>query len=287
MAAGDFQLVLMMEIAILALGSMSLFFMLCPGVMVSFGHAAFFGGGAYAAALMVHYLQTPMELALFFAPLATGLLALIIGWFCVRLSGIYLAMLTLAFAQICWSIVFQWGKFTGGDDGILSIWPSAWATDRIVFYYLTMVICIGGILALRFLIFTPFGYTMRACRDSALRADAIGINRPRHQWLAFALAGMFAGLAGGLYVFSKGSVFPNEMAIQRSFDFLLMVLLGGVETLFGPVVGSAAFTWLHDQISRLPFWQLILGSVFIVLVVAFPQGIAGFFNDKLGRYFSS
>lgn len=287
LAAGEFQLVLLIEIAILSLSSMSLYFMMGPGGMVSFGHAAFFGGGAYAAALMVHYLQTPMELTLFLAPLATGLLALIIGWFCVRLTGVYLAMLSLAFAQICWSIVFQWGAFTGGDDGILSIWPSVWADEKIVFYYLTMVICGGGILTLRYLIFTPFGYTMRACRDSALRVESIGINLQRHQWFTFALAGIFAGLAGGLYVFSKGSVFPDEMALPRSFDFLLMILLGGIETLFGPVAGSAAFTWLQDEISRLAFWQLILGSIFIVLVVAFPQGIAGFFYDRFGKFFTS
>ena len=131
--AGSFQLVLMTEIAIFSLASMSLYFMIGPGGMLSFGHAAFFGGGAYAAALMVHYLQTPMELAICFAPLLTGLLALIIGWFCVRLSGVYLAMLTLAFAQICWSIVFQWGGVTGGDDGILSIWPAEWASNKVVF----------------------------------------------------------------------------------------------------------------------------------------------------------
>ena len=284
--AGDFQLVLLIEIAILALASMSLYFMMGPGGMVSFGHAAFFGGGAYAAALMVYHLQTPMELALLLTPLAVGLLALIIGWFCVRLSGVYLAMLTLAFAQICWSIVFQWEEFTGGDDGILSIWPSDWAANRIVFYYLTMVLCTGGILAMRHLLFTPFGYTMRACRDSALRSASIGIYQKRHQWFAFAVAGAFAGLAGGIYVFSKGSVFPDEMAISRSFDFLLMVLLGGVETLSGPIAGAAAFTWLHDQISRFEFWQLVLGCIFIILVVAFPQGIAGFFSSKTERYFS-
>ena len=280
-----FQLVLMTEIAILALAAMSVYFLFGPGGMVSFGHAAFFGGGAYAAALMVHYIQTPMELALLLAPLLTGLLALIIGWFCVRLSGVYFAMLTLAFAQICWSIVFQWGDFTGGDDGILSIWPSQWADDKVVFYYLTMVLCVGGILALRYLIFTPFGYTMRACRDSALRVDSIGINLRRHQWLAFIVAGVFTGLAGGIYVFSKGSVFPDEMAIPRSFDFLYMVLLGGIETLFGPVVGSAAFTWLHDKISRIEFWQLILGFIFILLVVAFPQGIVGSIHHRFGKYF--
>ncbi|MCK5203704.1 MAG: branched-chain amino acid ABC transporter permease, partial [Desulfobacterales bacterium] len=131
----------------------------------------------------------------------------------------------------------------------------------------------------------PFGYTMRACRDSALRVDSIGINLRRHQWFAFALAGGFAGLAGSIYVFSKGSVFPDEMAIPRSFDFLFMVLLGGVETLFGPIAGSAAFTWLHYEISRIDFWQLILGCIFIFLVVAFPQGIAGSIHNRLGRYF--
>jgi branched-chain amino acid transport system permease protein len=280
-----FSLVLMTEIALFALACMSLYFMMGPGGMVSFGHAAFFGGGAYTAALLVHYLQTPMELAMFLAPLLVGLLALIIGWFCVRLSGVYLAMLTLAFAQICWSIVFQWGAFTGGDDGILSIWPAEWASSKIGFYYLTMILCTGGILVLRHFIFTPFGYTMRACRDSALRVDSIGINLRRHQWFAFAIAGAFAGLAGGIYVFSKGSVFPDEMAIPRSFDFLFMVLLGGVETLFGPIAGSAAFTWLHDEIARIDFWQLILGCIFIFLVVAFPQGIAGSIYKRLGKYF--
>ncbi|UCG09115.1 MAG: ABC transporter permease [Desulfobacterales bacterium] len=283
--ADAFQLVLMTEIALVSLASMSLYFMMGPGGMLSFGHAAFFGGGAYAAALMVHYFQSPMALAIGLAPLLTGLLALVIGWFCVRLSGVYMAMLTLAFAQICWSIVFQWGGFTGGDDGILSIWPADWASGKVVFYYLTMIICIGGILALRYLIFAPFGYTMRACRDSALRAESIGINLRNHQWLAFAIAGGFAGLAGGIYVFSKGSVFPDAMAIPRSFDFLLMVLLGGVNTVFGPIVGSAAFIWLHDKISRIDFWQFILGCIFIVLVVAFPHGIAGYVNRRFGRYF--
>ncbi len=281
---GQFTLVLMTEIALFALVSMSLYFLMTGG-MVTFGHAAFFGGGAYSAALLVHHLQTPMELAIFFAPLAVGLLALIIGWFCVRLSGVYFAILTLAFAQICWSVVFQWAEFTGGDDGLLTIWPSKWASEKIVFYYLTMVLCIGGILLLRFFIFTPFGYTMRACRDSALRVDSIGINLRRHQWLAFAIAGVFAGLAGGVYVFSKGSVFPDEMAIPRSFDFLFMVLLGGVETLFGPVAGSAAYTWLHDKIARFDFWQLAIGCIFIFLVVAFPRGIAGSVHNRFGKFF--
>ncbi len=284
--AGSFQLVLFGEIAIFALACMSLFFMMGPGGMVSFGHAAFFGGGAYAAALLVHYVHSPMELAILLAPLCMGLLALIIGWFCVRLSGVYLAMLTLAFAQICWSIVFQWSGFTGGDDGILGIWPSKWASNEMVFYYLTIVISIGGILLLRYLLFTPFGYTMRACRDSHLRAESIGINVKRQQWFSFAMAGVFAGLAGGIYVFSKGSVFPTEMSISRSFDILLSVLLGGIHSLSGPVAGATAFIWLEDKISRVHFWRLILGSIYIFLVMAFPQGIAGYFSKRFEGVFS-
>ncbi len=284
--AGSFQLVLFGEIAIFALACMSLFFMMGPGGMVSFGHAAFFGGGAYAAALFVHYANTPMELAILLAPTCMALLALIIGWFCVRLSGVYLAMLTLAFAQICWSIVFQWSGFTGGDDGVLGIWPAKWASNEVIFYYLTILISIGGILALRYLLFTPFGYTMRACRDSHLRADSIGIHVKRQQWFAFAVAGLFAGLAGGIYVFSKGSVFPYEMSISRSFDILLSVLLGGIHSLSGPVVGSTAFIWLEDKISRIHFWRLILGSIYIFLVMAFPQGIAGYFSRRFEGFSS-
>ena len=285
--AGKYQLILLGEIAMFSLACMSLYFMMGPGGMVSFGHAAFFGGGAYAAALMIHYVQTPMGLTLFLAPLCMGLLALIIGWFCVRLSGVYLAMLTLAFAQICWSVVFQWGGFTGGDDGILGVWPAKWASNAVVFYYLTMLISIGGILLLRFLLFTPFGYTMRACRDSRLRAGSIGINVMRHQWFSFAVAGVFAGLAGGIYVFSKGSVFPDEMSIPRSFDILLSVLLGGVGSITGPIVGSTAFIWLEDKLSQIDFWRLILGGIFIFLVSAFPQGIGGYFGSRFSRFFSS
>jgi len=149
-----------------------------------------------------------------------------------------------------------------------------------VFYYLTLLISLGGILILRYLLFTPFGYTMRACRDSHLRADSIGINVKRQQWFSFAVAGMFAGLAGGIYVFSKGSIFPTEMSISRSFDILLSVLLGGIHSLSGPLAGSTAFIWLEDKISRIHFWRLILGSIYIFLVMSFPQGIAGYFSKR-------
>ena len=283
--AEDFTLVLAVEIAIMALFAASLHFAMGPGGMVSFGHAAFFGGGAYAAALLVKYAGSPMEVALLFAPAMAGVLALVFGWFCVRLTGVYLAMLTLAFAQVGWSIVFQWGEVTGGDDGILGIWPSEWASDRLAFYYLSVLASAGGILALQYVLHSPFGYAMRACRDSVVRSASIGIDVQRQQWFAFAFSGMLAGLAGGLFVFSKGSVFPDEMSIPRSFDALIMVLLGGVKTMLGPLAGAATFTWLQDEIGRFEYWRLLLGALIIALVVAFPQGIAGFLRARAGPWF--
>ena len=279
LVAEDFTLTLTIEIVILALFAASLHFIMGPGGMVSFGHAAYFGLGAYGAALMATTLNTPMELALLAAPVVAGAGALVFGWFCVRLSGVYLAMLTLAFAQIAWSVVFQWYEFTGGEDGLLGIRRARWADDRIVFYYLVLAACGVAIYAMRRMIFAPFGFALRAGRDSPLRADAIGIDCRRFDWMAFLIAGAMAGIAGGLYVFSKGSVFPDEMSIPRSVDALVMVLLGGVQTLSGPIFGAAGFTWLQDEISRLAYWRFILGGTIIGLVLAFPQGLGGIWRQ--------
>ncbi|UCH76134.1 MAG: ABC transporter permease [Rhodospirillales bacterium] len=277
--AEDFTLTLSIEIMILALFAASLHFIMGPGGMVSFGHAAYFGLGAYGAALLATKLDTPMELALLAAPAIAGAGALVFGWFCVRLSGVYLAMLTLAFAQIAWSVVFQWYELTGGEDGLLGIRRTPWADSRIVFYYLVLAACGVAIYAMRRMIFAPFGYAVRAGRDSRLRAEAIGIDTRRFEWMAFLIAGAMAGIAGGLYVYSKGSVFPDEMSIPRSVDGLVMVLLGGVQTLSGPLFGAAGFTWLHDAISRLEYWRFILGGTIIGLVLAFPEGLGGIWRQ--------
>lgn len=282
---GDFGLVLTIEIALVALFAASLHAILGPGGLVSFGHAAFFGGGAYAAALLVKYAGTPMELNLLLAPPAAALLALVIGWFCVRLSGVYFAMLTLAFAQIAWSVVFQWGAVTGGDDGILGVWPSPWASGRTAFYYLVIASSVTSILLLRAVLHAPFGYALRATRDSALRAEAIGIPVRSVQWAAFVLSGFFAGLAGALFAYAKGSVFPDQMAIARSFDAIITVFLGGVQQLSGPLVGAVALTWLEDALFRFETWRLFLGLAVIAIVLLFPQGIAGFVRERLGPRF--
>jgi len=276
-----YALVLLIDIMVFALFSVSLFFIMGPGGMHSFGHAAYFGLGAYGAGLLVRN-GAAMETGLFAGPLLAGIGALVFGWFCVRLSGVYLAMLTLAFAQIAWSIVFQWDAFTGGSNGLIGIWPAPWLASKTAYYYLSLAGCGVGIFALWRILYSPFGYALRAGRDSPLRADAIGIDVRARQWAAFVIAGLAAGTAGSLYVFSKGSISPESMAVPRSVDGLVMVLLGGLQNLTGPVWGAAIFTWLQDAVAReIDYWRAVLGAVILTLVLAFPQGIAGFVSERI------
>ena len=282
LVAGAYALSLAIEIACLTLFAASLHFMMGPGGIVSFGHAAFFGLGAYAAALASKWFAAPMAIGLIASPLLAGLLGAAFGALVVRLSGVYLAMLTLAFAQIVWATSFQWVELTGGDNGILGVWPSGWATGKAAYWWLTLALCAGSVYLLRRMIFSPFGYALRATRDSLLRAEAIGIRPARVQWAAFTVAALFAGLAGGLYAYAKGSVFPTYVAIPKSVDALMMVLLGGVQTVAGPVVGAVAWMGVSDLLVRFTeFWRLALGGAIILLVLLFPHGIAGAAQRRL------
>src|SRR5450830_1454048 len=274
--SSPYLLILGIDVLIAVLFATSLHFIMGTGGMHSFGHAAYFGLGAYGAALLVKCLAAPMGLALVVGPLVAAAGALLFGWFCVRLSGVYLAMLTLAFAQITWAIVYQWDSFTGGSNGLTGVWPSEWLSDKTHYYYLTLALVTAGVLLLRRVLFSPFGYALRAGRDSALRADAIGIDVKRMQWVAFIIAGGFAGLGGALFAFSKGSISPESLAVGKSVDGLVMVLLGGLQTLSGPVVGAVTFTWLLDTVARnTDYWRAMLGGIILLLVLLFPQGIAG------------
>ncbi|MET3498036.1 ABC transporter permease [Variovorax boronicumulans] len=280
-----YTMVLMIDLLIAALFATSLHFIMGPAGMHSFGHAAYFGLGAYGAALLVRSLHLPMEVALVVAPAVAALGALVYGWFAVRLSGVYLAMLTLAFAQITWAITYQWDSFTGGSNGLTGVWPSEWLSNKQAYYWLTLVLVGAGVWWLRRVLFSPFGYALRAGRDSVLRADAIGIDVKRMQWMAFVIAGTVAGLAGSLYAFSKGSISPESLSVGKSVDGLVMVLLGGIQTLAGPVVGAVTFTWLHDTVARnTDYWRAMLGAIILILVLLFPQGIAGSIKQLADRW---
>ena len=274
--AGNYVLSVLTEALVLTLFAASLHMMMGPGGMPSFGHAAWFGIGAYATALLARDLGTPMGLGLVAAPVLAGLAAAGFGAFVVRLSGVYLAMLTLAFAQIVWAVAFQSVGWTGGDNGILGVWPGGWAAGPAGFYWLALSLCLGGTMLLRRVTLSPLGYAVRAARDSPLRAESIGLHTGHLRLAAFTLAGAAAGLAGGVYAYAKGGVFPTYVSIPKSVDALLMVLLGGVQTLSGPIVGALAYVGLYDALLRATdLWRLVLGAVIIGLVLAFPEGIAG------------
>ena len=279
-----YLLVLGIDVLIAVIFATSLHFIMGPGGMHSFGHAAYFGLGAYGAALLVKWLAAPMGIAIAAAPLLALAGASLFGWFAVRLSGVYLAMLTLAFAQIVWAAMFQWEGFTGGSNGVIGVWPPPPFDKSWVYYLLTLALAVTGVLLLRRFLFAPFGYAMRAGRDSPLRAEAIGIDVKRVHWLGFAIAGGVCGIAGGLFAFAKGSISPETIGVGRSIDGLVMVLLGGIQTLTGPLVGASVFATLQDTVMRqTEYWRALLGIIILVLVLAFPQGIVGAFASLWRR----
>jgi len=264
------------EVLCFALAAFSLNLLIGVGGIVSFGHAAYFGLGAYAAGLIVTKLGLPMLPALLAGPLIAALGAALFGFFVVRLTGIYLAMLTLALAQIVYAVAFQWVELTGGDNGVVGVWPSPWVASRTAYYYLALAVSAAAIFLLWRAIYAPFGYTLRAARDSALRSDAIGIDVRVHRWLAFTASGAAAGLAGALFAFAKGSIDPTLISIPMSVDFLVMVLVGGLQTVAGPLVGAAFFHYVKDFLMPLTdYWRLLLGLSIIAVVLLFPRGIVG------------
>jgi len=264
------------EIFAFALFAASLHLLMGLGGMVSFGHAAYFGLGAYGAALLLKWAAWPMPLAFLAAPVVAAAAAAVFGYFCVRNTSIYFAMLTLAFAQIVFAVVHQWDAVTGGDNGILSVWPPPWLKSPALYYYWALVFAGAGVVLLRIVAASPFGLSLRAVRDHARRAEAVGINIRALQWTAFVVAGFFAGLAGAVFAFLKGSVFPVYTESPMSVQPLVMVLLGGVGAPSGPLIGAAAYKLLDTVITRYTeYWQIWLGGILIALVLAFPRGIAG------------
>jgi branched-chain amino acid transport system permease protein len=276
-----YAVVLLTDIFVFALFAASLHFLMGPGGLHSFGHAAYFGTGAYAAGILMLRAGFPMPGALALAPFVAGMAAFVFGWFCVRLSGVYSAMLTLAFAQIAWSAAFQWDALTGGSNGLVGLWPAPWLASKTAYYYLSLLLCSFLIVVLVKTVHSNFGYVLRASRDSPQRAEASGIDVRGVQWTAFTLAGLAAGLAGALYAFSKGSISPESLGIQRSVDGLVMVMLGGLQTLTGPIWGAALFTWLQDAAARsFDYWRAATGAIILALVLLLPGGIGSLLRRR-------
>jgi branched-chain amino acid transport system permease protein len=276
------------NIAIMALFSVSLNLLLGYGGLVSFGHAAYFGTGAYTCGILMKVHHVPFGVALPAAALAAGALAAIFGFFCVRLTKIYFAMLTLAFAQIVWAVCFKWNSVTGGEQGLSDVpypdlsgagrlWPgfaAHRASDQ--FYLVTVVLVAVCLWGLRRIVRSPFGRLLTTIRENPERTEFIGLNVRRHELIAFIIAGLFAGVAGALFgIFNRG-VFPDFAYWPKSSDVLIMTILGGMGYFYGPAVGAFILIVLNQEItSYTEYWPFVLGVLLISLLFLFPGGVLG------------
>ncbi len=287
------------DVVIWALFALSLNLLVGYTGLVSFGHAAYFGIGAYTTGILMKKLAVPFLLAFPAGGLVAALFAAGFGFFCVRLTKIYFAMLTLAFAQIVWAICFKWNEVTGGEQGMPEIpYPDFGWLERIAavvplvggyrtseyFYFLTLILVAACAYVLRRIVGSPFGRMLTTIRENPERAEFIGVNVRRYELAAFVIAGTFAGLAGALFgIFNRG-VFPDFAYWTKSSEVLIMTLLGGMGTFYGPALGALAILWLNQQIvSYTEYWPLILGSILVILLFAFPGGMAGAVGAGLRR----
>ncbi|MGH7406952.1 MAG: ABC transporter permease [Candidatus Methylomirabilales bacterium] len=279
-----YDLLIGIEMLLFALLASSLQLLMGYGGMVSFGHAAYFGLGAYAAALLSTKAGLPWLAALGLAPVVAAAGGLLFGVFCVRLTAIYFAMLTLAFAQITYTVAHQWYDFTGGDNGILGVWPPPWLAGPSRYYLFTLGVVALAVALLGLLVRSSFGLAVQAIRDDPRRAGAVGLNVTLHQLVLVVVAAALAGLAGALFAFQKGSVFPDYLFVTKSIEPLVMVLLGGVRAFAGPLIGAFVYTLLDTVVTASwDYWGAVLGLVLTGLVLLFPQGMVGAALPQLRR----
>ncbi|HET8995160.1 MAG TPA: branched-chain amino acid ABC transporter permease [Acetobacteraceae bacterium] len=275
------------QIAIDALFAVSLNLLLGTTGLVSFGHVAYFGIGAYVCGILMKTCGWPFAIAFPAAGLGAAAFSLIFGYFCVRLTKIYFAMLTLAFSQIVWAVCFKWDAVTGGDQGIADIpfpdmhWMAAIPgldalPENSRFYLLTLTLVAVSIAAIGQITRSPFGRMLTAIRDNRERAAFIGLHVRAYELAVFVVAGGFAGLAGALYgIFTRG-VFPDYVFWPKSAEVMIMAILGGMNFFWGPAVGALVLEWLNQEITNYTqYWPFVLGSILLVLLFVLPGGVLG------------
>jgi len=282
LVVGEFWVHVAVEILILGLFAVS--FNMIFGYMgqLSFGHAAYYGVGAYATGMLMVKASVPLPLCLLASMMAAGICALIFGYFCVRLTGIYFAILTLAFGQLMYYIIFQWYSFTGGDDGLQGIIPPDLLFGATAYYYFTLCIVAAALIAMWYISRSPFGYTMRAIRDNADRTRFIGINVRKYMLINFVVAAMFAGLAGGLLGPFNRSIAPDLCNWHQSGVPVFMTVIGGPLGFFGPMIGSVIYTFLMAFVTGFTeYWPLVIGLVIIFVVLFMPGGVLGLAEERV------
>ncbi|MBV1700690.1 MAG: branched-chain amino acid ABC transporter permease [Hyphomicrobiales bacterium] len=273
------------RILVMALGAMALNFLLGFTGVLSFGHAAFFGLGAYGAAMTIKYIAPSSMLALFIGVLVGAIAGALIGALIVKRRGVYFAMTTIAFGQVFYFIAFRWNTVTGGDDGL-----NGWHREPInlgftqldiyhnpmLFYYFVLVIFAVSVGIMALLLNSPFGRTLLAIRENERRARFLGIEIERHIWMSFMVSCVFMALAGGLYALLNNFTDPRALRFDLSGNFVIMAVMGGMRSFWGPLVGAAIFVALQDVVSsHTENWMSVIGVVFVLVVLFFPRGILG------------
>jgi branched-chain amino acid transport system permease protein len=280
--AGPGVALLVTEIAIMALFASSLGFLVNYGGMVSFGHAAYFGLGAYGFALTAAKLGLPLWVAVICGPLTAALGALVFGALCVRLSHIYLAMLTLACSEIVFTGLFQAYDYTGGDNGITNFMKPRFGLTAEVYAVVAISVLALCVAFLATIVRSPLGFAIQAVGEEPHRAAALGFSPRTVQLTAFVIAGTLAGIAGTMYSVFHGNAFPDYAGIGITVDALVMVVIGGVKSFYGGIVGAIIYVLLKTFVSRaFSHWELVIGLVLIAVVLVFPAGITGLLQ-KLG-----
>ncbi|WP_019939316.1 branched-chain amino acid ABC transporter permease [Bordetella sp. FB-8] len=258
------------------------------GVM-SFGHAAYFGLGAYATGLTLKYLLPSTPVALLVGILVGTLGGMLIGYLIVRLRGIYFALATIAFGQVFYFIAFRWNSVTGGDNGLRGFqrlpmdlgFMKLDIPSSLVFYYVVLAILAVCAFAMATILRSPFGHTLQAIRENERRAQFLSIPVNRHIWIAYTISCFFVSIAGSLYALLNNFASPHDLYWTQSGDFVLMAVIGGMRSFWGPLLGATIFVVAQDYLSGITEdWMFFIGLIFVLVVLLLPRGIAGLFQRR-------
>jgi branched-chain amino acid transport system permease protein len=278
------------RVLVLGLAAMSLNFLLGFTGVLSFGHAAYFGLGAYGAGLALKLLAPSTPLAIVLGMLLGIVVGAALGALIVRRRGVYFAMCTIAFGQVFYFIAFRWNSLTGGDDGLrgfsrqpigLGVFTLDILNNLTLFYYFVLFCFTIAVGIMAFLLRSPFGRTLLAIRENERRARFLGIPVEQHIWLSFVISCAFMSMAGTLYALLNNFADPKGLHYTQSGDFVIMAVLGGMRSFWGPLLGAAVFVVLQDYLSSVTTnWQSLIGVMFVVVVLFFPRGLLGFLQRK-------
>ena len=278
------------RVLVLGLAAMSVNFLLGFTGVLSFGHAAYFGLGAYGAGLTLKLLALSTPLSLLMGTLLGGVLGALLGALMVHRRGVYFAMVTIAFGQVFYYIAFQWSSLTGGDDGLrgFSRQPLDFGLFKIdilsnaTYFYYFVLVCFAAVVGvMAFVLRSPFGRTMIAIRENERRARFLGIPIEQHIWIAFSLSCFFMAFAGSLYALLNNFADPKGLHYSQSGDFVIMAVMGGMRTFWGPLLGAVVFVVLQDFLSSITLnWMSFIGLLIVVVVLFFPRGLLGLLRRR-------